>query len=292
MIAAAGIVGDREIVFPEIAALACGLWVIDKPVWRIGRRQTVAMMTLAAAAGWLLARWPGLPAEGAVAIGFCFAAACQTLTRTSLPPMLSACLLPALLGAESPVYPVAVFTLTLILAVGQRLMERGGWRTPLPPVSHAPHRRDRVHGLKGFLVLMLVVAVPLRLGWNYLVLPPLIVTFVEFSRPEAGLHKAVGTIWLLLTAGALLGAGSRYLLCEQLGLSPLAAGCAACGGLFALFEWRGRIFAPAGAVALIPLLIPAADLFVYPLQAAAGAGVFLVAGRVVARRKTAAASAD
>lgn len=51
MVAAAGLLGEQEVVFPEIAALAAGMWVIDKQVWRIGRRQTVWMMTLAAVAG-------------------------------------------------------------------------------------------------------------------------------------------------------------------------------------------------------------------------------------------------
>ena len=61
MTAAAELLGEQEIVFPEIAALAAGMWVVDKQVWRIGRRQTVWMMTLAAVVGWLLVRWPGMP---------------------------------------------------------------------------------------------------------------------------------------------------------------------------------------------------------------------------------------
>ena len=34
MTAAAELLGEREIVFPEIAALAAGMWVVDKQVWR------------------------------------------------------------------------------------------------------------------------------------------------------------------------------------------------------------------------------------------------------------------
>ena len=29
--------GEKEIIFPEMAALAVGLWVIDKRVWKVGR---------------------------------------------------------------------------------------------------------------------------------------------------------------------------------------------------------------------------------------------------------------
>lgn len=293
MVAAAGLLGEQEVVFPEIAALAAGMWVIDKQVWRIGRRQTVWMMTLAAVAGWLIARCPGLPVAAAIAVAFLFAAGCQVLTRTSLAPMLSACLLPVVLGADSAVYPIAVLVLTLCLSGGQLWMEHRGWRGPLPAEVHAPQRgRECLAWLRMFAVLMLLAAVPLTMGFNYVILPPLIVTFVEFSRPGTGLHKASGTIYLLLVAAALLGAGCRYTLCIGLGLPAAFAALAACACLFALFEWRGRIFAPAGAVVLIPLLIPAGDLFAYPPQVAAGAAVFMAAGWLLAREKPSPVSAD
>lgn len=32
MVAAAELLGEQEVVFPEIAALAAGMWVIDKQV--------------------------------------------------------------------------------------------------------------------------------------------------------------------------------------------------------------------------------------------------------------------
>ena len=44
-------------------------------------------------------------------------------------------------------------------------------------------------------------------------------------------------------------------------------------------------------IALIPLLIPARDLSVYPLQVAAGAAVLIAAGMLLGRRKRSAGSA-
>lgn len=37
--------GEKEIIFPEMAALAVGLWVIDKRVWKVGRWQLIGLMT-------------------------------------------------------------------------------------------------------------------------------------------------------------------------------------------------------------------------------------------------------
>ena len=180
MVAAAELLGEQEVVFPEIAALAAGMWVIDKQVWRIGRRQAVWLMTLAAAAGWLIARIPDCPRRAASPSGFLFAAGCQVLTRTSLAPMLSACLLPVALGADSPVYPVAVFLLTLTLSGGQLWMERRKLRTPLPPVFHLPRRRDEcLVWLRMFAVLMLIAAgAALGAGFRRLLC-------VELGMPQA-----------------------------------------------------------------------------------------------------------
>ena len=41
--------GEKEIIFPEMAALAVGLWVIDKRVWKVGRWQLIGLMTAGAA---------------------------------------------------------------------------------------------------------------------------------------------------------------------------------------------------------------------------------------------------
>lgn len=73
MVAAAELPDEREVVFPKIAALA-GMWVIDKQVWRIGRRQAGWLMPLAATAGRLIARIPVQPAPGDIAPAFPFTA--------------------------------------------------------------------------------------------------------------------------------------------------------------------------------------------------------------------------
>ena len=37
--------GEKEIIFPEMAALTIGMWVIDKRVWKVRRWQIIWMMT-------------------------------------------------------------------------------------------------------------------------------------------------------------------------------------------------------------------------------------------------------
>lgn len=285
MTAAADALGEREVIFPEIAALAAGLWVVDKRVWYATRRQVVGLMTAGALAGIAIVRFSPLPPAGDIALAFLCAAGALLVTGTTLVPLISAVMLPVLLGADSLVYPAAVLAMVTVLTLGQWALERRGLRRP---VVLAPRRRDRrAEALKWgqlLAVVLVLSAVPLLSGYTYLMVPPLVVTFVELSRPEAGLRKAPGLIFALLAAAAALGAGLHLALHVWLGLPAAVTACAVCGLLFLLFELTGRIFAPAGAVALVPLLIPEADLVWYPLQAAAGAALFIAAAMVVFRR--------
>ena len=52
--------GEKEIIFPEMAALAVGLWVIDKRVWKVGRWQLIGLMTAGAVAGVCIVRYSTL----------------------------------------------------------------------------------------------------------------------------------------------------------------------------------------------------------------------------------------
>lgn len=276
MVAAAELTGEKEVIFPEIAALVVGMWVVDKPIWRVRRRQLVVLMTLGAVVGISLVRFSPFPLVVNMVAAFVFAAVCLMFCRATLVPLISACMLPVLLGAESWVYPLAVLVMTLMITSGQVAMERSGLRHT---AIHVPADRDwKRDGLKwGTLltILLLLVALPVWSGYTYCILPPLIVTFVEFSNPKAGFRRAPLLVFSLLACAAVLGAGLQLFLHMELGVPSSIVAVLICGALFAVSEWRGRLFAPAGAVALIPMIIPDADLIWFPLQAMSGAAVFI-----------------
>lgn len=276
MVAASEIAGQREVLFPEAAALGIGMWVVDKHVWRVRRWQVVVLMSAGATIGLCLALYSPLPTAANLAAAFLFAAACLTFSKTALVPLLSAVMLPVLLGAESWYYPASVFVLTLTLSMGQAAMERSGLRRKIPyePVPRRTSEAAKRWGLL-LLVLLVVAFLPLRMGYTYCILPPLVVTFVEFANAPAGFRKVPVTIFLLLAGAALLGFGLHALLHVALGLPAWVTCLPLLPALFVLFEWRGRQFAPAGAVALIPLLIPSSELPRFPLQALVGAAVFV-----------------
>ena len=100
--------GEKEIIFPEMAALTTGMWIVDKRVWQISKFQLVPLMTLVAIAGICLVRYSPFPLVINLFLAFVFAAFCLVTSRTTLIPLISACMLPVLLKTESWIYPLAV----------------------------------------------------------------------------------------------------------------------------------------------------------------------------------------
>ena len=61
MIGAAELLMEREIIFPEMAALTIGMWIVDKRVWQVSRASMVALMILGAVAGVCIVRYSPFP---------------------------------------------------------------------------------------------------------------------------------------------------------------------------------------------------------------------------------------
>lgn len=130
MIEVAELFNEKEIIFPEMAALTIGMWIVNKRVWRVKYWQMLLLMTLGACAGVLIVLYSPFSLIINVAIAFLGAAIGLLLTRASLFPLISACVLPVLLRTESWIYPLSVFVMTLIIIVVQRWMVHRGIREP------------------------------------------------------------------------------------------------------------------------------------------------------------------
>ena len=74
MVAVAELSGEKEIIFPEMAALTIGMWIVDKQVWRVSRARMVALMTAGAVAGVCIVRYSPLPLIADIAVSFAFTA--------------------------------------------------------------------------------------------------------------------------------------------------------------------------------------------------------------------------
>lgn len=142
---------EKEILFPEMVALTIGLLLVDKRVWHVQRWQIVLLMSLGAIVGICIVRCSPLPYLYNLCLAFAFAGLCLLISRTTLIPLISACVLPVLLHTESVIYPVTVLLMSVLAVLGQKILERIGVRSQ---ISEAQYRKQ---GLKDITRWLLVV---------------------------------------------------------------------------------------------------------------------------------------
>lgn len=284
MMAAASITGEREIIFPEILAIAAGAWFSKSQPWRVSRLQLVVLMSAGAVFGVCIVTFLPVPKLVQIIAAFAFAALLLFFTRTTLVPLLSAAMLPVLLGTDSWVYPVSVLLLCVIITVLQPLLQGHA-----PPVQNKCGGFDKKQEARRWLTLFaffcLAAVFPIRTGNLYLVAPPLIVMFAELSNPDGAPRKRTGTVFLLMTSAALAGTALRYGMELWLHLPLWMAGAVCSAVLLLLFTLTKTVFPPAGAAMLLPMLLPAKSLWLYPLELAAGCLIFIGASLLLFRKK-------
>lgn len=273
---------EKEILFPEMVALTIGLFIVDKRVWNVTRWQIVLLMSLGAVVGICIVRYSPLPYLANLCLAFAFAGSCLLVSRTTLIPLISACVLPVLLHTESVVYPLAVLSLSVLAVLGQKMMEKYGIRNRMvAPVNRKSTIRDvgRWLTLLGFVGGVSTLA--LGMGCPYLILPPLMVTFAEMVNSKAGFRVRPTQVFLFLVSAAMLGTFFQLIGYYYWHLPESVIAFCIASALFIIFEWTGKYFAPAGALAFIPLLLPYEGLIWLPLQAAAGAALFITIAMLV-----------
>lgn len=271
---AAELFNDREIIFPETAALTVGAWLLPQSPWRVSRPKMVLLMTLSAFAGITVVRCITAPMPVKLLIGFVFSAICLTLSNTTVYPLISACILPIMMSTESIVYPVSVLAITLIIAAVNLILEKSG-------INQSPHYSDQkpdigsaaVLWIKRTVIFSAALLPAVITGEYFIIAPPLIVTFVEFS-PYISAKRPLRTV-ICICASAATGFGARCLM-EFLSFPLWLCACIAMPGLFVIFSASDRIFPPAGAAALLPLIISRYKLFLYPVEIIIGC--FLLMG--------------
>lgn len=269
-------IGEKEVLFPEMAALALGLWVIDKKIWTISRPMLVVLMTVCAFFGILLVTYSPFPLLVNIAISFAFTSLCLIVTRTTLIPITSAAMLPVLLGTDSLIYPISVFVMSILVVSGQWFLEKNKLRHVVALDKKKGHyKHSKKHWARLFFWLLLITAIPVFTGKVYFIVPPLVVMFIEFSSSSSGFRNRPLQVYFVVIIAAILGTLSQYYLHSILGISQVYTVLLLFICLFFLFEIVGKPFAPACAIALVPMIIPQQNVLYYPFQVAIGAAVFL-----------------
>ena len=286
MVLAAELLGDTEIVFPEITALTVGALCAPKLAWRTSRLRCVVFIALCAALGLCASMFLPLPLFAKVILMF---AVCQILfvfSGTSFAPMISAAVLPVLMGCESIAYPISAVTMAALVMLANLLLTKAGLRSEEKFVPlESPTRRELLDVLLRVALAAVLIFAAITAGWKFCIAPPLLVAFTEFSKRECPARKKPVRAVAVIVLCAAWGAAARGVLCAWLGLPLFAAAIIACAAAILTVRKAGMFLPPAGALAILPMIIPLECLTTYPLQIAAGAAVLMALALAVFREK-------
>jgi len=300
MFALAEITRKKEIIFPEIAAIGIGCLLTTKRAWRVTNKQMLAWIAISAWVGTLISMY--LPGPKAFQLIFAFAIAqfFYTYSTTTFAPMNSAVVLPVLLESKGVVYPLAAMLLTIVI-IGitlfieqlfipakkraekkrqeeyRRLKQtyRGPGRGPI----RLPIRKKTavIASVWRVCVMTILCMFAFYFHMPYLIAPPLLVAFTEFTRTKNLAMKMKATTVLEITLCAFAGSICRYYISMEYGLPLSLAAAFTMILVFSIQSLCKLKLPPAGALAILAMLVPEEAVLSYSVQILAGAIVYVAA---------------
>lgn len=273
MTAAAELLGNQEILFPEIAAIAAGALLSPKLAWCTDALHMLLTITLGAWAGVGIVRFVPLPLPAQMCFAFLVASLGFLFSRTTFAPMISAIVLPVMLQTESVVYPIAAMTLTLLILGARKITERCGFRDhttyeKLPLADGAAFGDTLLRWAIGSLLIWIAVSRGAKLA----AAPPLLVAFTEFWNPKSPMQRMpfVGVALIAICTG--IGTALRITVIAHGFPLFLAAGVAMLFVALIMIH-TGLYLPPAAALSILAFLIPPESVARFPLEVLAGASI-------------------
>lgn len=277
MCACATLTNCEEILFPETCAILCGAWMQPHQAWNVDRPRMFILMASGAVVGVLLNLCVPLPLWGRALLGYAFAAFMMCALGADMTPMLSAVILPVLLGTTTWLYPLAVSVLVLLIEAGQVALEHFGLREPINyHVFRRPPHKALVSWGGRLGVFALLSAPAYFLGNPFFAVPPLLVAYTELTRPDMTLRLRPVRGWASLALAGVIGQLGRCAV--ELAGAPLPLMVALCfAAMVAVWDLLHVWLPPAGAAVLLAFLVPFAGPWTYAIEVAVGAAVWVTA---------------
>lgn len=277
MTGSAELFNNNEIIFPEIGAIAVGLFLAPKRSWQVSKTRLLIFIGICSVSGILIVNFVPLPKYIQMITGFLLCQIIFVFSRTSFAPMISATVLPILLGTESIVYPIAAVCLTLLIIGFAVILDKTGIRdygefSPLP----YPDKKQFINVGIRLLIASAVIIPAIISDFRFMVAPPLLVAFTEFSNPESGGRKHPIKAIAIVTICSLSGTVIKYLTVILFSL-PTTISAVMAMLLVAVIMYSFKMFIPpAGALAILPSIVPDNQLLMYPLEIFCGVTLFMI----------------
>ncbi|MCR5581655.1 MAG: hypothetical protein K6F66_08730 [Pseudobutyrivibrio sp.] len=282
MMLSAELLHEKEIIFPEITALAVGYMVAKKRSWKVNGRRMISLITVCAIMGVAIVRYVPLDMYSQVIIAFTISQILFMYSGTTFAPFVSAIVLPVMMQTTSLVYPIAAIILTGAVILFHKLFLYTGIRQDeeyVPVVLNSFD--DKIDTVLRILCVIVIGFFAIRSGYKFIIAPPLLVAFTEFSRPRNKVRNRPFRTIAVITACSLAGAVCRYIFAMELGMPLTVAALVATTIMLLLIHFTGMYMPPVGAITILSMIIPEESIFVYPLQILAGSTIIMILSRVL-----------
>ena len=281
MVFVSTIFGEREIIFPEIAAIAIGAMIAPKMTWNVSKPRIFICIVICAVCGMLIVRFLPLPMWAQMIVGYIIAQAVLIMSKTSFAPMISAMVLPIMLQTTTPVYIASAVILTSLILLCRVILEKGKIAEQSQyEKQERIEKADIVRMLVRTLFAAPVITAGILTGWGFIAAPPLLVAFTELSGRNCPERKRLLAVTFITTFGALVGTGFRYLFTVMLGIPLWISAIAAILAVILLMRGMKMYIPPAGAITILSVLIPENALTLFPLEILAGICILTVLARI------------
>jgi hypothetical protein len=276
MVGAADILRNKEIIFPEIAAIATGALLTPKLAWRTNYLRTFFAITVCAALGLGIVLFMPTALWLQMSIAYLLASILFMLSRTSFAPMISAAVLPVMLQTRSVVYLIAACALTAVILCVRLVLIRNGVLTETEfEKTPKPDKECIFQAVIRWFIVSAVIITALHFNVRFAAAPPLLVAFTEFWKPEAISRKRPFAVVTLITLCAVSGAGLRFVMTEWLPIPAFISAALTIAVVFFIMKKIGLMLPPASAIAILAFLMPKEALLFFPLQILPGISVLV-----------------
>lgn len=269
MVGASELLHEREIIFPEISAIALGALFAPVQSWNTNRPRLFLSISFLSFVGIAISSLP-MSLLIKIPLGLLIAFSVLILSQISFVPLISACLLPIVIGSKSIYYPISVVLVVGKIVLIQALYEHLGLHDHREYVPIPFTKKRHLFYAKHFLILSLFMIIPVLSGEMYFMIPPLIVAYVEMSSPRSKLKHHYSEAIILMGIAAILGVVVKMGLYEYLGVSLTLCALLINAIMFLLCAKIKLYMPPCGAIATLPLLLQGDHLIYYPIEAIVG----------------------
>lgn len=246
--------GDKEIILPEMAALAVGCLIYQHPVWTAKPFHLFLLPSLTAIAGFLVNMLPLNMPEKLILILFIMALVLQ-IFKSALAPALATGLLPVITNSTSLSFIAAILGLTFILYFLIAVKSK----TEKQAIAFDHKTKDTLLYF-GFISCWIVLC--FQVDWMFMAaIPPVIVVGFESIHKKSFPFELVYKQIISLSVAAFIGTISLHYLDNLLLIGIINIALVTL--LLKVLQFK---LPPAYAMSILPMVLHQYHFVFFPLQ--------------------------